>query len=72
MLGLLDRLIKKENQTATVPLLSDIPPYVDSCKVVLCNERGGKYVQSFRNAENASGNTHDQRDTVMDKNGCDS
>jgi len=49
VMNLLDRLIKKENQTATVPLISDIPPYVDNCKVVLCNERGGKYVQLFGN-----------------------
>ena len=55
VVGLLDRLIKKENQTATVPLLADIPPYVNNCKIVVCNERGGKSVQSFGNAANTSG-----------------
>ena len=55
-MNLLDRLIKKENQTATVPLISDIPPYVDNCKVVLCNERGGKYVQLFGNTTSTAGN----------------
>lgn len=51
---LFDRLVRKESQTATVPLLSDIPPYVDHCRVVLCNDRGGRYVQSFGNVSNTS------------------
>lgn len=59
-MSLLDRLIKKQNQTATVPLLSDIPPYIDCFKVVLCNERGGKYDQVFGNTANTSGNTYVQ------------
>lgn len=54
-MGLLDRLVKKEEQTATVPLLADIPPYVDNCKIVVYNERGGNTVQSFGNAANKSG-----------------
>lgn len=55
VVNLLDRLIKKENQTATVPLVSDIPPYVDNCQVVICNERGGRSIQSFGNPACASG-----------------
>lgn len=54
-MGLLDRLVKKEDQTATVPLLADIPPYVDNCKIVVCNERGGNTVQTFGNTANKSG-----------------
>ena len=54
-MALLDRLIKKENQTATVPLLADIPPYVDNCRVVVCSESGGKTVKSFGNATSTSG-----------------
>lgn len=53
--GLLDRLVKKEDQTATVPLLADIPPYVDNCKIVVCNERGGNTIQTFGNTANKSG-----------------
>ena len=55
VVNLLDRLIKKENQTATVPLVSDIPPYVDNCQVVICNERGGRSIHSFGNPACASG-----------------
>lgn len=55
IVGLLDRLVKKEDQTATVPLLADIPPYVDNCKIVVCNERGGNIVQSVGNTANKSG-----------------
>lgn len=54
-MGLLDRLIKKEDQTATVPLLADIPPYLDNCKVVVCGENGKKTVKSFGNTNNTSG-----------------
>lgn len=54
VVGLLDRLIKKENQTATLPLVADIPPYVDSCKVVVCGENGKKTVKSFGNANDDS------------------
>lgn len=54
VVNLLDRLIKKENQTATVPLVSDIPPYVDNCKVVICKERGDRYIQCFGNTASAS------------------
>ena len=54
-MGLLDRLVKKEDQTATVPLLADIPPYADNCKIVVCNNRGGNTVQTFGNAANKSG-----------------
>ena len=51
----MDRLIKKENQTATLPLVADIPPYVDSCKVVVCGENGKKTVKSFGNVNDDSG-----------------
>lgn len=54
IVGLLDRLVKKEDQTATVPLLADIPPYVDKCKIVVCNERGGNTVKTFGNTVNKS------------------
>ncbi|XP_068694962.1 uncharacterized protein [Montipora foliosa] len=54
VVDLFDRLVEKESQTATVPLLSDKPPYVDHCMVVLCKIRGGKYVQSSRNVSNSS------------------
>lgn len=54
-MGLLDRLVKKEDQTATVPLLADIPPYVDKCKIVVCNDRGGNTVKTFGNTANKSG-----------------
>jgi len=56
--GLLDRLVKKEDQTATVPLLADIPAYADNCKIVVCNNRGGNTVQTFGNAANKSGTNH--------------
>ena len=55
IVGLLDRLVKKEDQTATVPLLADIPPYADNCKIVVCNERGGNTIQTFGNIANKSG-----------------
>ena len=55
IVGLLDRLVKKEDQTATVPLLADIPPYVDNCKIVVCNERGGNTIKTFGNTANKSG-----------------
>ena len=54
-MDLFDRLVKKENQTATIPLVSDIPPYMDNFKVVVCNERGLKYVHHFGNVANKSG-----------------
>ena len=54
-MDLFDRLVKKENQTATIPLVSDIPPYVDNCKVVLCNERGLRHVHHFGNVANKTG-----------------
>lgn len=52
VMDLFDRLVKKENQTATIPLVSDIPPYVDNCKVVMCNEHGLRYVHHFGNVAN--------------------
>ena len=55
VMDLFDRLVKKENQTATIPLVSDIPPYVDNCKVVLCNERGLRHVHHFGNVANKTG-----------------
>ena len=47
-MGLFERLMVKESQTATLPLLSDVSPFVDSF-AVLVQERLGKAVSSFHN-----------------------